>query len=95
MRPTLNNLIQVRSLPDDHQTHKRRVGLPAGFPFSLAGEAYGLCFISGTPALDHDAKVVPGTFKEETELAWNSVAAVAEASGCGVGHCLGAVADRP
>jgi 2-iminobutanoate/2-iminopropanoate deaminase len=58
------------------------VGLPAGFPFSLAGEGYGLCFISGMPALDPDGKFVSGTFEEETELAWHNVAAIAQASGC-------------
>ncbi len=58
------------------------VGLPAGFPFSLAGEAHGLSFISGMPALDPDGKFVPGTFEEETELAWRNVAAIAKASGC-------------
>jgi 2-iminobutanoate/2-iminopropanoate deaminase len=56
-------------------------GLPAGFPFSLAGEANGVCFISGMPALGPDGKFVPGTFDEETERAWHNVAAIAEASG--------------
>ena len=37
------------------------LGLPAGFPFSLASEANGICFISGMPALDPDGKFVPGT----------------------------------
>jgi len=45
--------------------------LPAGFPFSLAGEADGLCFVSGMPALDPEGKFVPGMFEEETELAWH------------------------
>jgi enamine deaminase RidA (YjgF/YER057c/UK114 family) len=29
-------------------------GVPAGFPFSLAGEAGNVCFISGMPALNSD-----------------------------------------
>lgn len=56
-------------------------GLPAGFPFSLATEANGICLISGMPALDPDGKFVPGTFEEETELAWRDVVAIAEAAG--------------
>jgi 2-iminobutanoate/2-iminopropanoate deaminase len=56
-------------------------GLPDGFPFSLAAEANGICFISGMPALDPDGKFVPGTFEAETELAWRNVVAIAEASG--------------
>jgi len=56
-------------------------GLPAGFPFSLAGIAGGVCFISGMPALDPGGKFVPGTFAEETELAWHNVVAIAKASG--------------
>ena len=60
------------------------VGLPAGFPFSLAGEASGLCFLSGMVALDPDGKFAPGTVEEEAELAWRNVAAVAEASGCSI-----------
>jgi 2-iminobutanoate/2-iminopropanoate deaminase len=60
------------------------VGLPAGFPYSLATEARGLCFISGVVALDPDGKFAPGTFEEETERAWGNVAAIAEAAGCSV-----------
>jgi 2-iminobutanoate/2-iminopropanoate deaminase len=56
-------------------------GLPAGFTFSLASEANGICVISGMPALDPDGKFVPGTFEEETELAWHNVVAIAEAAG--------------
>ena len=59
-------------------------GLPAGFPFSFAGIANGVCFISGMPALDPDGKFVPGTFAEETELAWHNVVAIARASGCSI-----------
>jgi 2-iminobutanoate/2-iminopropanoate deaminase len=56
-------------------------GLPAGFPFSLAGGADGLCFISGMPALDADGAYVAGTFTEEADLAWHNVTAIAEAAG--------------
>jgi 2-iminobutanoate/2-iminopropanoate deaminase len=56
-------------------------GLPAGFPFSLAGEASGVCFISGMPALQPDGKFVPGTFEEETDLAWHNIIAIANAAG--------------
>ena len=56
-------------------------GLPAGFPFSLAGEASGVCFISGMPALDPNGKFKAGTFEEETELAWHNIVAIAAASG--------------
>ena len=56
-------------------------GLPAGFPFNLAVEANGLCFISGMPALDPDGTFQPGTFEEEAELAWRNVQAIAEAAG--------------
>ena len=59
-------------------------GLPAGFPFSLAAEARGLCFLSGMVALDPDGKLAPGTIEEEAELAWHNVAAIAEASGCSI-----------
>jgi 2-iminobutanoate/2-iminopropanoate deaminase len=58
-----------------------RPGLPTGFPFSLSCDVDGTCFISGMPALDPDGKFVPGTFAEETELAWRNVVAIAEASG--------------
>jgi len=60
------------------------VGLPAGFPFSLAAEAYGLCYLSGVIALDAEGKFLPGTFEEEAARAWRSVAAITEASGCAV-----------
>ena len=56
-------------------------GLPSGFPFSLAAEANGVCFISGMPALDPTGALVPGTLTEETELAWHNVIAIAEAAG--------------
>jgi 2-iminobutanoate/2-iminopropanoate deaminase len=59
-------------------------GLPAGFPYSLAAEAHGLCFISGMVALDPDGKFAPGTFEEETERAWRNVAAIVQAAGCSV-----------
>ena len=59
-------------------------GLPAGLPFSLAGEAHGVCFISGMPALDANAKFVPGAFEEEADVAWRNVAAIAVASGCSI-----------
>jgi 2-iminobutanoate/2-iminopropanoate deaminase len=59
-------------------------GLPAGFPFSLSAETNGTCFISGMPALDPEGKFVPGTFLEETELAWHNIVAIAAASGYGV-----------
>ena len=56
-------------------------GLPAGFPFSLASEANGILFISGTPALDAAGKFVPGTFEEEADRAWANIAAIAAAGG--------------
>jgi len=56
-------------------------GLPAGFPFSLAAEADGLCFISGMPALDPDGQFVAGSFVNETELAWGNVISIAAAGG--------------
>jgi 2-iminobutanoate/2-iminopropanoate deaminase len=56
-------------------------GLPAGFPFSLAGAADGVCFISGMPALGADGTYAAGTFTEETDLAWRNVTAIAEAAG--------------
>jgi 2-iminobutanoate/2-iminopropanoate deaminase len=56
-------------------------GLPAGFPFSLAVEANGICLISGMPALDADGKFVPGTFDEETHRSWHNITAIAEAAG--------------
>ena len=60
------------------------VGLPAGFPFSLAAEAHGLSFLSGVVALDAEGKFVPGTFEEEAARAWHNVVAITEASGCSV-----------
>jgi 2-iminobutanoate/2-iminopropanoate deaminase len=56
-------------------------GLPAGFPFSLAGAADGVCFISGMPALRADGTYAAGTFTEEADLAWRNVTAIAEAAG--------------
>lgn len=56
-------------------------GLPAGFPFALAGQANGVCFISGMPALGPDGSYQPGTFADEVALAWHNVMAIAEASG--------------
>lgn len=56
-------------------------GLPGRFPFSLASEADGLCFISGMPALDPEGTFWPGTFEEETHRAWRNVVAIAEAVG--------------
>lgn len=56
-------------------------GLPGGFPFSLASEANGVCFISGMPALDPDGKYREGTFEEETALAWHNVTMIAHAAG--------------
>ena len=52
-------------------------GLPAGFPFSLAGEENGIVYISGMPALDGEGKFVPGTFDEEADRAWASITAIA------------------
>jgi 2-iminobutanoate/2-iminopropanoate deaminase len=56
-------------------------GLPGGFPFSLAGEVNGVCFISGMPALTPDGRYREGTFEEEVSLAWRNVAKIARASG--------------
>jgi 2-iminobutanoate/2-iminopropanoate deaminase len=55
-------------------------GLPAGFPFSLASAADGVCFISGMPALNPDGKYQEGTFEQETALAWHNVTAIAAAA---------------
>jgi len=63
-------------------------GLPTGFPFSLAGEANGVCFISGMPALDAEGRFVAGSFAEETDLAWRNVFAVAEVAGYSVGDIV-------
>src|SRR5918992_1863773 len=59
-------------------------GLPSGFPFSLAGEANGVCFISGMPALTPEGTYREGTFEEEVSLAWHNIVAIAEASGYSV-----------
>jgi 2-iminobutanoate/2-iminopropanoate deaminase len=56
-------------------------GLPASFPFSLASEAGGILYISGMPALGADGQFAPGTFTQEADRAWASVAAVAAAAG--------------
>jgi 2-iminobutanoate/2-iminopropanoate deaminase len=63
-------------------------GLPAGFPFSLAVAAGGVCFISGMPALAPDGAFVPGTFAEEADLAWHNVAAIAAAAGYSTGDIV-------
>ena len=63
-------------------------GLPAGFPFSLAGEANGILFISGMPAVDADGKFMPGTFAEEADRAWANIAAIAAAGGYAVDDLL-------
>lgn len=36
------------------------------------------------PALDADGTLVPGTFDEETDLAWRNISAIAEAAGYSV-----------
>jgi 2-iminobutanoate/2-iminopropanoate deaminase len=59
-------------------------GLPPGFPFSLACEIDGVCFISGMPPLDPDGKFAPGSFDEEAEVAWDNVVAIAKAAGYSV-----------
>jgi 2-iminobutanoate/2-iminopropanoate deaminase len=56
-------------------------GLPGGFPFSLACQTHGLCFVSGMPALDPGGAYVPGSFTEEADLAWRNVEAIAQAAG--------------
>ena len=56
-------------------------GLPTGFPFSLAAEAHGVCFISGMPALDPQGVFQAGSFDEEASLAWHNVVAIASAAG--------------
>ncbi|MFC9354018.1 RidA family protein [Arthrobacter sp. NPDC057013] len=62
--------------------------LPEGFPFSLASEANGVCFISGMPALDPDGKYREGSFEEETALAWHNVTMIARAAGFAVEEIL-------
>ena len=59
-------------------------GLPARFPFSLAADADGVCFISGMPALDTDGAYAAGTFQEEADRAWRATASIAEAAGYSV-----------
>ena len=61
-------------------------GLPGGYPFSLASEADGVCFISGMPSLDPEGTFWPGTFEEETDRAWHNVVAIAEAAGFSTGE---------
>lgn len=58
--------------------------LPSGFPFSLAVEINGICFISGVPALTPDGKYQEGTFEEEASLAWHNVAKIARSAGYSV-----------
>ncbi len=55
--------------------------LPASFPFSLAADADGLCFISGMPALGPDGAYQAGSFEAEVTLAWRNVLAIAAAAG--------------
>lgn len=72
-------------------TIKRTVsgpGLPSGFPFSLAGEANGVCFISGMPPLNPEGKYQEGTFVEEVALAWHNIVQIAEASGYSEGEIV-------
>jgi len=59
-------------------------GVAAGLPFSLAGDADGVCFISGMPALDVDGRLAAGTFLEEAERAWRNIASIVEAAGSSV-----------
>jgi 2-iminobutanoate/2-iminopropanoate deaminase len=63
-------------------------GLPGGFPFSLACEANGVCFISGMPALGPEGTYLAGTFEEEADLAWRNVVTIAEAAGFSSGELL-------
>ena len=58
--------------------------LPAGLPFSLAGEVNGLCFISAMPPLAPDGTYREGTFEEEASLAWYNIATIARVSGYSV-----------
>jgi len=59
-------------------------GLPSGFPFSLSADTNGTCFISGMPALDPEGRFVPGSFVEETDLAWHNIVSIAAAAGYGI-----------
>jgi 2-iminobutanoate/2-iminopropanoate deaminase len=63
-------------------------GLPTTFPFSLAGGADGICFISGMPSVDADGSFASGTFEEETERAWRNVVSIADAAGYSVEEIL-------
>ncbi len=56
-------------------------GVPSGFPFSLAGEGSGSCFISGMPALRADSTLAAGSLREEAEVAWGHVVSIADAAG--------------
>jgi 2-iminobutanoate/2-iminopropanoate deaminase len=56
-------------------------GLPTIFPFSLAGAAHDVCFISGMPAVDGDGAYVPAPFSDELDRAWRHVASIADAAG--------------
>lgn len=55
--------------------------MPAGFPFSLASSADGVCFISGRPAVDRGGELVAGTLQAELDQAWRNVMSIAEAAG--------------
>ena len=59
-------------------------GVAGGLPFSLAGGADGVCFVSGMPALDSDGRLAAGTFLEETERAWRNSVSILEAAGYSV-----------
>jgi 2-iminobutanoate/2-iminopropanoate deaminase len=63
-------------------------GLPTTFPFSLAGAADGICFISGMPSVDTDGSFASGTFEEETERAWRNVVSIADVAGYSVEEIL-------
>jgi 2-iminobutanoate/2-iminopropanoate deaminase len=63
-------------------------GLPAGFPFSLATAAGGVCFISGMPALAPDGSFQAGTFAQEAARAWHNVVAIADAAGYGMSEIV-------
>jgi 2-iminobutanoate/2-iminopropanoate deaminase len=56
-------------------------GRPTAFPFSLAGDTGGVCFISGMPALGPDGTYQEGTVEEEVALAWHNVLEIAQAAG--------------
>lgn len=65
------SVLRVNSVP----------GLPTGLPFALAGQANGVCFISGMPALNADGTAHTGTFEDEVAIAWHNVAEIAHAAG--------------